>query len=147
MSDDAAQGDPVSWLVIRPGWKVVSVDGDEVGTVDEIAGDDKEDVFDGLAVAASALGKPRYVLSEQVGPITEGTVQLKIGRAEFEQLGEYLDPATSAVIEADDKGGLGETVRADLREVEAKVVAPTHKHEHPMGLGERIALFFKRRER
>jgi hypothetical protein len=41
--------DPVSWLVIRPGWKVFAADGSEVGEVDEIAGDDREDVFDGLA--------------------------------------------------------------------------------------------------
>ena len=90
MSDDAVQGDPVSWLLIRPGWKVVAADGSEVGEVDEIAGDDTEDLFDGLAVATSAFGKPRYVLSEQVGEITDRVVHLTISRAQFEQLGEYL---------------------------------------------------------
>jgi hypothetical protein len=43
--------DPVSWLVIRPGWKVFAADGSEVGEVDEIAGDDSEDIFDGLAIS------------------------------------------------------------------------------------------------
>lgn len=147
MSDDAVQGDPVSWLLIRPGWKVVAADEAEVGEVDEVAGDDTEDLFDGLAVATSAFGKPRYVLSEQVGEITERVVHLTISRAQFEQLGEYLEPATSGVIEPDSKGGLGETLRADVREIEAKVVAPTERHEHSIGLGERIALFFSRRKR
>ena len=147
MSDDAVQDDPVSWLLIRPGWKVVAADGAEVGEVDEVAGDDTEDLFDGLAGATSAFGKPRYVLSEQVGDITERVVRLTISRAQFEQLGEYLEPATSGVIEPDSKGGLGETLHADMRKIEAKVVAPTQKHEHSMGFGERIALFFSRRKR
>ena len=146
MSDDAVQGDPVSWLLIRPGWKVVAADGDEVGEVDEVAGDDTEDLFDGLAVATSAFGKPRYVLSAQVGEIRDGVVRLTIGRAGFEQLEEYLEPATSGEIEPDSKSGLGETLGAEAREVEAKVRAPIQKHEHSMGLGERISLFFKRRK-
>jgi hypothetical protein len=146
MSDQAAPTDPVSWLSIRPGWKVVSGDGDEVGEVDEVAGDDTEDIFDGLAVATSALGKPRYVVSDQVGEISDGVVHLTIDRAAFEQLGEYLEPATSGEIEPDSKGGLGETLGADMREVEAKVAAPIQKDEHSMGLGERISLFFKRRK-
>ena len=70
--------DPVSWLLIRPGWKVLASDGSEVGEVDEIAGDDTEDIFDGLAIATSALGKPRYVPAEQVGQITDGVVHLTL---------------------------------------------------------------------
>ena len=67
--------DPVSWLLIRPGWKVYAADGTDVGAVDEIAGDDGQDVFDGLAVARTALGKPVYVPAEQVGTITEGAMR------------------------------------------------------------------------
>ena len=48
-------------------------------------------------------------------------------------------------MEPDSKASLRETLGADMREVEAKVVAPIQKHEHSMGLGERISLFFKRR--
>ena len=50
-------GDPLSWLMIRVGWKVFAADGSEVGEVDEIAGDDTEDIFDGLAIATSSFGK------------------------------------------------------------------------------------------
>ena len=145
MSDDEAREDPLSWLTIRPGWKVVAADGVEVGEVDEIAGDDTEDVFDGLAVATSAFGKPRYVLSEQVGLITHGVVHLTIDHTQVEQLGEYLEPATSAEIEADNKGGFAETIGADIHEIEAKEFAPIQRHEHSMNIWRRIAFYFRRK--
>src|SRR5436190_1402323 len=77
--------DPVSWLLIRPGWKLLSADGREVGEVDEVAGDDTEDIFDGLAIATNALGKPRYVPAEQVAEITEGIVHLSLTREQVEE--------------------------------------------------------------
>jgi hypothetical protein len=141
---DVGVDDPVSWLLIRRGWKVVSSDGVEVGNVDEVVGDDEHDIFDGLAVATSALGKPRYVPSEQVGEITDGVVRLTIAQADAVRLGEYLEPATSAVIEPDDKGGFGETIGADVREVEAKVLAPTQRHEHSMNVWRRIVFWLER---
>lgn len=136
--------DPVSWLMIEPGWKVLASDGSDVGAVDEVAGDSSLDIFDGLAIATSALGKPRYVPAEQVGEITEGTVRLKLTKEQVDRLGEYLEPATSAEIEADNKGGLGESVAAEARELEGKMVAPTQKREHPMNIWRRIAFFVRR---
>ena len=147
MSDDAGRDDPVSWLLIREGWKVVAADGSKVGEVDEVAGDDTEDIFDGLAVATSAFGKPRYVLSEQIGRITNGVVHLTITQGQVAALGEYLEPATSAEIEPDSKGGIGETLGADLRELESKVVAPIQRHEHSMNIWRRIAFYFGRKMR
>lgn len=135
--------DPVSWLMIRPGWKVFASDG-EIGAVDEVAGDDTVDIFNGLAVATSAFGKPRYVPAEQVARIAEGEVHLSITREQAESLGEYEEPATSAQIEPDSKGGIGETIGADVREVEGKVFAPIQKHEHEMNVWRRIGFFFRR---
>jgi hypothetical protein len=136
--------DPVSWLMIEPGWKVLAADGIEVGQVDEVAGDSSEDIFDGLAIATTSLGKPRYVPAEQIAEITAGTVRVSLTRAQVEQLDEYLEPATSAEIEPGSKGGLGETLAADARELEGKALAPTQRHEHPMNLWRRIAFFFRR---
>jgi hypothetical protein len=137
-------GDPVSWLLIRRGWKVLAADGGEAGEVDEVAGDDTEDIFDGLAIATSALGKPRYVPAEQVVEITEGAVRLSISQEQVEQLGEYLEPATSAEIEPDSKGGIGEGLGAEVRQVEGGLFAPTQRHEHSMNIWRRIAFFFRR---
>jgi hypothetical protein len=138
-------GDPVSWLLIRPGWKVLAADGSDVGEVDEVAGDDTEDIFDGVAIATSAFGKPRYVPAEQVGEITEGTIRLSLTREQVAQLDEYLEPATSAEIQPDSKGGMAESIGSEIREVEGDVFAPTQRHEHPMNIWRRIAFFFKRR--
>ena len=137
--------DPVSWLLIRPGWKVLAADGSEVGEVDEVAGDDNVDIFDGLAIATSALGKPRYVPAEQVVEITEGVVRLSLTQEQAGQLGEYLEPATSAEIEPDSKGGVGESLGAEIRKVEGEIFAPTQRHEHSMNIWRRIAFFFRRR--
>ena len=136
--------DPVSWLLIEAGWKVLSTDGSEVGEVDEVVGDSNADIFDGLAIATTRFGKPRYVPSEQVAEITEGTVRLSLTTAQVEQLGQYLEPATSAQIEPNSKGSIGESLSADARELEGKVLAPTQRHEHSMNLWRRIAFFFRR---
>jgi len=136
--------DPVSWLMIETGWKVVAADGSEVGQVDEIAGDSNMDIFDGLAIATTAFGKPRYVPAEQVAEITEGTVRLKLTEDQVDQLGEYLEPATSAEIEGDNRAGLGESLGAEARELEGKVFAPTQKREHSMNVWRRIAFFVRR---
>ena len=136
--------DPVSWLMIRTGWDVLAADGTKVGEVDEVAGDDTEDIFDGLAIATSALGQPRYVPAEQVAEITDGTVRLSLTPEQVAQLPEYLEPATTLEVEPDSKGGFGETLAADVREVESDAFAPIQRHEHPMNLWRRIAFFFKR---
>ena len=82
--------------------------------------------------------------AEQVGEITEGVVHLSLSAEQVERLEEYLEPATSAAIEPPRKGGAGEAVGAELREVEGKVLAPIQKHEHSMNIWRRIAFFFRR---
>ena len=136
-------GDPVSWLMIRPGWKVYASDGAEVGAVDEVAGDDNADIFDGLAIATSALGNPKYVPAETVGPITEGRVELTLTKEQVDALGEFLEPATSEEIEPDDHRGVGESVGAEVRELEGEAIHPL-EHQGSVGLVRRIYLLFRR---
>ena len=136
--------DPVSWFLIRPGWKVVGADGTEIGEVDEVVGDENSDIFDGLAVATSSFGKPRYVPAELVDGITEGVVRLTAAAGSGDSLAEYLEPASSEEIEPDSKGGFGEGVAAEARELEGDVLAPTQKHEHSMNVWRRIFFFVRR---
>lgn len=89
MSHTAGVPDPVSWLLVRPRWKVVSADGAEVGRVDEVVGEEGSDIFTGLAIATSAIAKPRYVPSEQVASIEEGTVHLSLTHEQCAELAEY----------------------------------------------------------
>ena len=90
--------DPVSWLVIESGWDVVGSDGGEIGKVDEVVGDDSDDIFNGLAIVSGLFDKVRYVPSELVGEIVEGRVQLKIPAASAETLEEYEEPPASIQI-------------------------------------------------
>jgi len=68
--------DPVSWMVIEQGWAVVDSEGEDVGRIDEVLGDEAADIFNGLQVLTGALGKKTYVPAEDVGEIVEGRVQL-----------------------------------------------------------------------
>jgi hypothetical protein len=88
-------GDPVSWLVIEPGWQVVSADGKTLGDVHEIVGDTGEDIFNGLAVTAGLLRHTKYVPSEQVGTIENGRVHLRIDADAFKRLGAHTEPPPS----------------------------------------------------
>jgi uncharacterized protein YrrD len=81
--------DPVSWLVIEPGWKVVSADGEEVGRVHELVGDTGDDIFNGLAVTSGFLGRPKYVPAEHVAQIVEGEVQLDVPAAAIKHLDDH----------------------------------------------------------
>jgi hypothetical protein len=113
-------GDPVSWFVIEPGWKVVDAQGQEVGSVDEVVGDSSDDIFNGLSVSPSLLGRPRYVPSEQVGAITQGLVQLKLTKDQIGHLDEFEEPPTTAEILPEGAGA--------VRRAEAGVEAPLHSH-------------------
>jgi hypothetical protein len=128
--------DPVSWFLIEPGWKVYDAAGEEVGSVDEVIGDSSDDIFNGLSISTSLLGRPRYVASEQVGAITEGRVDLRITKDQIEHLGEYEEPPTSAEILPDDAGR--------IRRTESAVAAPIHAHEERLNLLTRLRHAFRR---
>ncbi|HEY4346306.1 MAG TPA: DUF2171 domain-containing protein [Gaiellaceae bacterium] len=91
-------GDPVSWLEIEQGWKVLASDGVEIGFVSELTGDRKADIFDGLAIRFGRSGPTRYVPSEQVGEIAGDAVTLRLTRAEAEQLDTFEEPPAETVI-------------------------------------------------
>ena len=87
--------EPVSWLLIERGWKVVDADGKNIGRIEEVVGDTSSDIFNGLAVSTGLLAKARYVPAEQVGEITEGEVQLKLPAEHVERLEEHEPPAAA----------------------------------------------------
>ena len=122
--------DPVSWFLIEPGWKVYDAAGKEVGSVDEVVGDSNDDIFNGLSISTSLLGRPRYVPSEQVARIAEDRVDLTISKAEIERLGEYEEPPTSAEILPEDAGA--------VRRTEAAVEAPIHSREERLNVVTRL---------
>jgi hypothetical protein len=106
--------DPVSWLLIEPGWRVEAADGTEVGRVEEVTGDSGADIFDGLVIAFRMLGRQHYVPAEQVAGITGGTVRLTLERADVERLPEFEEPAEQLRV-APQKASLA--ARLETREV------------------------------
>jgi hypothetical protein len=81
--------DPVSWLVVEPGWKVVAADGEEIGRVEELVGDANEDIFNGLAISTGLVGKPKYVPAERVAGIVEGEIRLDLVADAVEHLDDH----------------------------------------------------------
>jgi hypothetical protein len=90
--------DPVSWLLIEPGWSVETADGKDAGRVSEVVGDSSNDIFNGLAISTGLLSKDRYVPSEQVGTIVEGTVTLELSSDDLNGLEDYDRPPPSEEI-------------------------------------------------
>jgi hypothetical protein len=106
--------DPVSWLLIEKGWQVYGPDGSELGKVVAVTGDEKADIFDGLAVDAGVLDEPRYVPSETVAGIEQGRVSLKLTPEKLAQLEVYEKPPESIEIEAE-SAGRSQRLTASLR--------------------------------
>ena len=69
---------PVSWLLIRFGWKVVAADGEQIGRVCHVRADRGRDIFNGFTYVAG-LGLPKYVPSEDIAEIRRRVVELKPG--------------------------------------------------------------------
>jgi hypothetical protein len=70
--------DPVAWTMVEPGWDVVDANGEKIGTIAEIDGDESLDIFDGIRVreGLDILKEPRYIPADRVGRIEEGTVHV-----------------------------------------------------------------------
>ena len=98
----------VSWKVIEHGWAVISRDGEQVGQVFLVVGDENEDIFDGLAITHHGgfafhnyVDRPHYVEASQVATIGDDhRVTLTITAEEARHLPVH-DPPESARIEPD----------------------------------------------
>ena len=90
--------DPVSWKVVEKGWAVYDREGEQIGTIHEIAGDTEHDIFDGFGVKTGTLGGVKYVPAEIVDSIAEGEVRLTISGAEIAPLDDMRAEVEEDVI-------------------------------------------------
>lgn len=88
-----SEGDPVAWYLIEAGWEVLDADGDAIGRVDEVEGEENADIFSGLLISTSLFGGSRFVPAEQVGRLTEGHVHLSLTSDEVKDLPDTTRPA------------------------------------------------------
>ena len=82
------ESDPISWFLIEPGWKVIDSEGNDVGHVEEVEGDDNADIFNGLLVSTGLLSGKRYVPAERIGLITERRVHLTLTGDDVKRLSD-----------------------------------------------------------
>jgi uncharacterized protein YrrD len=80
--------DPVAWLLIEPGWEVVGTNGAKLGLVEDVAGDEANDIFSGLSVRAGLVKGKRFVPAERVTAIVEGRITVDVDGDEFSRLAE-----------------------------------------------------------
>ena len=85
--------DPVGWRGVTYGTAVLASDGTKVGTVREILGSDKEDIFHGVRVRLAGKRDVMVSADDVTGLTTDG-VATELSRAEIEGLPAYDDVAT-----------------------------------------------------
>ena len=89
-------------MAIEKGARVLASDGEEIGTVHEIAGDAEADIFSGLVVSVSRLSAKRFLPSERVTGIWPDRVETSMTAAQAEGLAEYDEPVAERWQAADD---------------------------------------------
>jgi hypothetical protein len=101
----------ISWKSIEHDWAVECSDGETIGKVFLVVGDENADIFDGVAfthhggafVFHNYADRPHYVAAEQVASIDPGVVRLSISSEEAAGLPVH-DPPESAEIEPEGAG-------------------------------------------
>ena len=95
----------ISWKSIEHNWEVVSSDGETVGKVFLVCGDDGEDIFDGLAITQHGGAfvfhnyedRPHYVEADQVASIDPSRITLSIAAEEARALPAYDVPESARI--------------------------------------------------
>jgi hypothetical protein len=100
------RGEPqVSWKAIEANAPVFSSEGEAIGKVESVVGDQDADVFTGLAVSIDVLGPSRLVPSEAVRGIWPDRVDVALTKVQFERLPEYEETPTVRWRPGDGLGG------------------------------------------
>jgi hypothetical protein len=82
-----ASGDPASYLTLQAGTDVISADGDLVGVVEHVLGDEQTGIFDGIVIDVRlGPGGLHFVDGPEVAEIRESGVVLAISAAEVGRL-------------------------------------------------------------
>lgn len=111
----------VSWKVIQNGWAVHASDGERVGVVFLVVGDENIDIFDGLAITQHGgfafhnyADLPHYVEAAKVGEIDDSErVNLTITAAEACHLPVHDPPESAEIIP--EKASLVDRARSEIK--------------------------------
>jgi hypothetical protein len=106
--------------MIEHGWSVRSGDGEDVGVVFLVVGDENEDIFDGLAITHhkgfavhNYADRPRYVEASRVASIDDsGEVTLAITAGEARSLSVHDPPASEQILP--ENASVADRVRTEI---------------------------------
>jgi hypothetical protein len=110
----------VSWKMIQHGWAVHGSDGERIGVVFLVVGDENEDIFDGLAITQHTgfafhnyADRPHYVEAAKVGEIDDsGRVNLTITADECRHLPVHDPPKSAEIIP--DEASIVDRARSEI---------------------------------
>jgi uncharacterized protein YrrD len=73
-------GNPIAYLVLEEGTPVYDMDGDRIGVVDHVVGDEVVDIFEGVIVHTTPLpGRHLFADADQISELRERGVLLSVG--------------------------------------------------------------------
>jgi hypothetical protein len=81
--------DPIAWRGVIQDTPVRSSDGEQVGTLSDMLGSDREDIFHGIVVHLGRLGHHVFVPADQVALMTRSHVDVSLTSAEIHALPEH----------------------------------------------------------
>jgi hypothetical protein len=76
----------VSWMAIDPEARVLDAEGNDIGKVEKVIGDDGRDIFHGLAIDLKGWGGHVELPADRITRITTHAVHTDLGPAEAESL-------------------------------------------------------------
>jgi hypothetical protein len=80
---------PVAWNAAEPDLAVVAADGTEIGRTRRILGDEKEDIFHGIAMRRAGDGETVEIPAVRIKKMTRQHVLTDLSTDEVESLGVY----------------------------------------------------------
>ena len=86
MADESTSEQPVSWMAIPRHTSILDLDGNEVGHVDAVLGDEERDIFHGLALNLSGPAGNVELLAARVQRITTKAVYTDLAAGEAKEL-------------------------------------------------------------
>jgi ribose 5-phosphate isomerase A len=76
----------LAWRAIKPGHKVLDLDGNEIGTVHRVLADYGADIFHGVSMRRHLLGPEEQITADRIARITATAIHTTLSRSELGSL-------------------------------------------------------------
>ncbi len=76
---------PISWMTLDKGARIVTSDGTELGKVGDVVADRQKDIFSGITFSTGMMSEERFIPAELIERMTASTVTLTIAAADADE--------------------------------------------------------------